>query len=368
MAPITIGIDARMRYYRAGGISTYVQYLSAALERIDHENDYTIFYSRKDVVASTGRFHRAVLWTPAHHRVESLALSFELLRYRLDVWHAVDFIPPYRGARRHVITIHDLNFLLFPQFLTPESRRYYNGQIQRAARTADHILTISEASKRDIVTHLSVAPSRITVHLCGVGSEFFPQPADVCERVRSELQLPQRYLLFVGTFEPRKNIRGLVTAYAELAAREPDLPSLVLAGRIGWLFDETMALISRLRLEERILFREFRRDQLPALYTMADLLLLPSFYEGFGLPALEAMACGTIPVVSDRSSLPEVVGDVGVLIDPDDPGSIAAGIRTGLADSAWRDKMRAAALQRARHFSWEQAAQIAMNVYKAVGQ
>jgi glycosyltransferase involved in cell wall biosynthesis len=368
MAPITIGIDARMLYYRAGGISSYVQHLSAALEQVDHENDYTIFYSRKDTASSPGRFRRAALWTPAHHRIESLALSLELLRYRLDVWHAVDFIPPYRGARRQVITIHDLNFLLFPQFLTRESRRYYNGQIRRAARQADHILTISESSKRDIITHLHVEPSRVTVHLCGAGPEFFPQPQDVCDRVRSELQLPPRYLLFVGTFEPRKNIRGLVTAYAELVAQEPDIPPLIVAGRMGWLFDETMAFIARLHLEKQILFREFERQQLPALYTMADLLILPSFYEGFGLPALEAMACGTIPVVSDRSSLPEVVGEAGVLVDPDDPASIAAGIRAGLADAAWRSKMRAAALRRAGEFSWEQAAQIAMNVYKAVGQ
>lgn len=368
MTTSTIGIDARMLYYRAGGISSYVQYLSAALGRIDHEQTYILFHSRKDHTPAAAGLRRESLWTPAHHRFEPLALSLELLRHRLDVWHAVDFIPPYRGARRHVITIHDLNFLLFPQFLTAESRRYYNGQIHRAAKGADHILTISESSKRDIVTHLGVDESRITVHLCGVGPEFFPQPPDICARVRKELQLPARYILFVGTFEPRKNIQGLVTAYAELSAANPQTPPLVLAGRTGWMFDETMRHISQLHMEERILFREFDRAQLPALYSMAEILVLPSFYEGFGLPPLEAMACGTIPVVSDRSSLPEVVGDVGIRVDPDDPATIAAGMRTALDDTAWRSAMRGAALERASQFTWERAAQIAADVYKAVVQ
>lgn len=366
--PLRIGLDARLVAYRAGGISSYVQQMVATLERIDPVHTYVIGESRKARAPLTSRFQRLTLWTPPHHRLESLALAAELLPHRLDVWHTTDFIPPYAGARRHVVSVHDLTFLVYPQFLTAASRHYYNGQIARAVRSADQILTISESSKRDIVARLGVPADRITVQWCGVNAEFTPQSPERCTTVRRELELPPRYLLFVGTYEPRKNVAGLVTAYAELAAQQPDLPPLVLAGQPGWLFEETQQQIDRLGLRQRVLFRQFRYDQLPALYTMAELLAFPSFYEGFGLPPLEAMACGTIPVVSDCSSLPEVVGDVGVRVNPHDPASIAAGLATALGDPVWRQQQQHAGRERARLFTWERTAQIARAVYEAAAR
>src|SRR5438270_10159821 len=143
-----IGIDARLTYYRTGGISTYIIRLVDALERLDSVNRYTVFHSRKARESLVHRFRHASLWTPSHHRIERLALAVELLPHSLDVFHTTDFIPPQFGARRHIITVHDLTFLHYPQFLTAESRHYYNDQIQYAVQRADHILTDSEASKR----------------------------------------------------------------------------------------------------------------------------------------------------------------------------------------------------------------------------
>jgi glycosyltransferase involved in cell wall biosynthesis len=363
-----IGIDARLTYYRTGGISTYIVRLIEALARLDTRNRYTIFQSRKmrERLAPTS-FGNARLWTPAHHRLERLALSVELARFNLDLLHSPDFIPPMQGARRHVITVHDLTFLHYPQYLTADSRRYYNDQIAFAVRHADHILTDSESSKRDMVEMLAVPAEKITVHRLGVDESFKPLPAEAMAEVRQRLDLPDDYILFFGTFEPRKNIVGLLEAYKALLQTLPDAPPLVLAGTRGWLFDETMHQIERMNLGDHVLWREnVPQDTLPALYNMARVLVAPSFYEGFGLTALEAMACGTVPIVSNRSSLPEVVGEVGLQIDPDDITTLTAALLHTLTDSAWLAAQRELSLQRAQTFTWENTAQIALSVYEAV--
>lgn len=363
-----IGIDARLTTYRAGGISTYIVRLIQALERLDQQHRCTIFESRKARQRlAPARFGSVKVWTPPHHRLERIALSVELARFRLDVLHSPDFIPPLRGARRHIITVHDLTFLHYPQYLTAASRRYYNGQIAAAVSHADHILTDSQASKRDMVKMLGVPPEKITVHMLGVDESFQPLPDDVLAGYRQRLDLPESYILFVGTFEPRKNIVGLLDAYRELLPVLPDAPPLVLAGKRGWLFDETMQQIEQMQLGDRVLWREdVPQDAMPALYNMAAVLVVPSFYEGFGLTALEAMACGTVPIVSNRSSLPEVVGDVGLLVDPDDPSTLTAALQRALTDTAWRETNQTAGIARAATFRWENTASIALATYQAV--
>ena len=356
-----IGIDARLTYYRVGGISTYIRRLVTALEKLDEANRYTVFHSRKARASLTTRFQRASLWTPCHNRLERTALSLELARFNLDVLHSPDFIPPWHGARRHIITIHDLNFLYYPQFLTAESRRYYNGQIEYAVRHADHILADSQATRDDLMRMLGVPAEKVTVHMLGVDESFRPLPAESLQPVRKQLELPDEYLLFVGTFEPRKNILGLLESYSLLPR---DTPPLVLVGTRGWVFEETMARASKGDLRDRVLWREsVPQEFVPALYNMATLLVLPSFYEGFGFPPLEAMACGTVPIVSNRSSLPEIVGDVGLQIDPDNPVALADAISFALENPEWRASMRQAGLARAATFTWENTAKIALSVY-----
>ena len=222
-----LGIDARLTHYTHGGISFYTRQLAARLPALDPTNDYVIFHSRKagEPLPTPANARRANCWTPAHHRFERLALGAELLPYRLNLLHSPDFIPPH-GPFRSVITLHDLTFLHYPQFLTADSRRYYNDQIRGAVKRADAILTDSDATRADVLGLLGVAADKaVTVHLAP-DPIFCPQPADSVESVLTRLKLPKPYLLFVGTFEPRKNVPGLLTAYTMLP---PDAPPLLLA-------------------------------------------------------------------------------------------------------------------------------------------
>ena len=362
-----IGLDARLPAYHQGGITTWIREVLQCFQSMEVGHSLTVFESHRAKSSVAGRFDRATLFTPCHHRLESLALSAELLPRRLDLLHSPDFIPPLRGARRHVITIHDLHFLHFPQFQTRASRRYYNGQIRRAVRQADHVITVSCAARRDIIEMLNVPADRITVQHHGVNRCFRPMPQSALQEQRRKLDLPAEFFLFVGTFEPRKNIAGLLESWRRLREQLPDAPPVVLAGRKGWLFDETMQSIRDMRLGEQVIWREnVPQAALPALYNLASALILPSFHEGFGFPALEAMACGTVPVVSDVSSLPEVVGDTGLRVDPNDPDALAAAMQQVLVDSTWLEEQKTAVLQRAALFTWDKSARILLNAWQQV--
>ncbi len=364
-----IGIDARLNYYRPGGIVEYTRHLIHELAALDATSDYYLIQHIRDreTLVAAANFARINTLTPSHHRLERWVLSAELIPRRLDLLHSPDAIPPARAGRRHVITIHDLHYLHYPQFMTADSRRYYSGQIGWAVRRADHILASSQATRADLVALLSVPEDKITVHMLGVDDLFQPAPAETIQACRARWSLPAQYLLFVGTFEPRKNIPALLHAYDLLRHDLPDAPPLVLAGRRGWLYDDIHRTVETLALGDHVIWVENPpRDDLPALYSGAAALALPSHYEGFGLTALEAMACGTPPVVSDRSSLPEVVGDAGLLVNPDDAGSIAGALRRLLTDSALRDTLRAAGLARARTFTWRRTAEIVREVYARV--
>jgi glycosyltransferase involved in cell wall biosynthesis len=360
-----VGMDTRLLAYRIGGISTYIKQVVNELEALPKPYRLTLFQSRKAQERLSESLPHATLYTPCHHRFERSMLSLELLRHRLDVFHSPDFIPPRFGARRWVITVHDLTFLHYPQHLTAESRRYYNAQIARAVSQADHVLTVSRATQHDLVTMLNVPESKITVHSEGVDATMRPMPYESYAPVLNELDLPtDGYILHVGTLEPRKNILSLLEAYQSLCQRLTFTPPLVLVGRKGWLFDETQAYLNAMPNRERVLIREnVNHEQLPAVYNGATVLVLPSFYEGFGLPALEAMACGRVPLVSNRSSLPEVVGDVGITFDPDTPASIADALHHALTSPSWREEHAKLALTRAQAYTWQAGARTIHDVY-----
>ncbi len=365
-----IGIDARLIAYREGGIAEYARRLIESLSTLDRENIYTLFRGRHALLVpddppDAPNFRNARAQTPCHHRLERIAFGLEVAVRRLDLLHSPDFIPPRFGARRFVITIHDLTFLHYPQFQTPDSRRYYEGQIRAAVRRADHILVDSEATQADVCAFLGVEAGKVTVHPLGVDPAFRPLAAEAVTAMRSRYELPEGYLLFVGTYEPRKNLPGLLEAYSLLVRRAPDSPPLVIAGRRGWLFESIFEKATSLGLGERVRWLEdVPFVDLPALYNGAAVLVLPSFYEGFGFPPLEAMACGVPPVVSNRGSLPEIVGTVGILCDPDRPESIADAVYLALTDRALRETWRREGLERARIFTWQQTARITLDVYR----
>ncbi len=362
-----IGIDARLTHYRVGGISRYITALLAACEAQSPPHKLTILQSRKARKSLSSRFPSAKLWTPPHHPLERSALSIELWRHRLDLLHSPDFIAPRRGARRHIITVHDLSFIHFPEYLTAESRHYYNGQIEASVARADHILANSQTTKDDLVAILDVPPDKITVHLLAADERFRPLSSAETAAALRALELPDDYFLFVGTLEPRKNLASLAKAYRDLKLALPDAPKLVVVGRLGWHYEQVLADIGALGMDEHILLRHAVSDQqLPAVYNRACAVVLPSFHEGFGLTALEAMSCGAVPIVSQVGALQEIVGDVGALVDPHDHSTIATAMKRTLTDSDWLALQSKRALGRAAQFSWRESARIVLDCYDAL--
>jgi glycosyltransferase involved in cell wall biosynthesis len=295
-------------------------------------------------------------------------LPLELRRLRLDLLHSPDFIPPFTGRFKRVITVHDLNFLYYPQFLTAQSRRYYNDQIERAVQIADHILADSHATRLDLTKLLNVPEEKITVVWLAPNAGVYRllNPAEIAA-ARARLQLPDRFILFVGTLEPRKNVAGLLRAYRLLLDHDPHSPDLILAGSRGWLFDETRALIDGLRLGEHARWIDSPPDSdLAALYSAATVFVLPSHYEGFGLTVLEAMACGVPCIISDRGSLPEIAGGAAKEIDPDDVLELAEAMTGVLNDVQLQQQLRHKGLERVAEFSWERCARETLNIYQQV--
>lgn len=363
-----VGIDARLTAYRVGGIATYTRELVGALEHLLLPDAVTVVEHRKAAKPVSSYFGTITAWTPPHHRAERWTLGLELLRGRFDIFHSTDFIPPHSGARRRVITVHDLTFLHYPETLTSDSRRYYNDQIYQAVQVADHILTVSHAARDDIINQLNVEPCRITTAPNGVSPRFRPLPAATVQARLRSLNLPAVYFLHVGTWEPRKNIIGLVRAYALLREQQSDVPPLLLVGQPGWHYNALRAEIAMFtRVEPHLIWRDdISDDDLPIIYNGAVSSITPSWYEGFGLPTLEAMACGIVPLVSDCSALPELVEDVGLRFQPDDSTALAAAMQRVLSDSVWRTQQTLLAIDQARPYTWQRCAEITLAVYQSL--
>jgi len=309
------------------------------------------------------------LWTPCHHRFERQAISFELVTRGLDIFHSPDFIPPAFGVKKRVITVHDLNFIFYPQFQTAESMRYYAGQIQWAVDIADHISADSHATRQDVIELLRVPPDKIsTIHLAANPIFETPYSDEVIEATLTSYNLPRGFILFVGTLEPRKNLPTLIRIYEKLKRETAVDCPLILIGSKGWIFDEIFATIDHLGLRDHVKHLSGVGDeQLAHLYHAAGVLVTPSHYEGFGLPALEAMHCGCPVIVSDRGSLPEVVGKAGILLPPDDVDGWASRISRVLADTSLREKMIVDGFAQAKKFTWRKTAEATLRIYQSLG-
>lgn len=372
--PMHIGIDCRLPTYRMGGISQYTIHLIHALGALVADESFTIFHSRKETRAflppANSRFSRRNLWTPCHHRFERQALAVELLPRRLDVLHSPDFIPPAAGARRRVITVHDLTFLYYPEFLTAESRRYYTGQIEWAVTAADHIIADSEATRRDTIAMLGVGPTRVTtIHLAANPIYTAHYSAGEIEKTVAEYGVGRGFILAVGTLEPRKNLVTLLRAYHKMRQTRAISVPLVLVGGKGWMYDDIFAAIADLGLTDHVIHLSGIPDEkLAHLYRAAGVLAFPSHYEGFGLPALEAMHAGCPVVASNRGSLPEVVGEAAISLEPDDVDAWAEALGRVLSNPSLTQSMSAAGLVQAEGFSWKRTAVATLEIYRSVSE
>jgi len=299
-----------------------------------------------------------ILW----HRLR-LPIPVEWFTGPVDIFHSTDFVlPPVRQAKT-ILTVHDLTFMRLPHCAQAGLRAYLNNVVPRSIERANLVLADSQSTKNDLIELLGVSPDKIEVVYAGVERRFRPMEGEIAlRRVKKRYGLNFSFILSLGTLEPRKNFTGLVEAYALM--RDKEL-KLVIAGGKGWLYDEIFARVKELGLEDKVFFPGFVADEdLPALYNLAELFVFPSLYEGFGLPPLEAMACGTPVVTSDRPSLPEVVGEAGFMVEATDNEALAKAMEQVLTDEDLRREMREKGLRQAAKFTWEAAAEKLLDVYK----
>jgi len=294
------------------------------------------------------------LWT-------HLRLSAEMLTQPPDLLFVPGHVLPVIHLRRTLVTIHDLGYRRFPECHPPRQRLYLRLSTAWSARVSTMILVDSRATQADLAAAHPVAAAKSTVVYPGVSASFRPQAAEVVEAARRRLGLPDQYLLFVGTIQPRKNLLRLIKAHGQV----PEAPSLVIVGRPGWMSAPIMEYIENASHRVQVLDSVADAD-LPAVYSGATALTFPSLYEGFGIPALEAMACGTAVVASTTSSLPEVVGGAGILVDPLSVDGIAAAIRRIIGEPDLRYELGARGRERSRHFTWPTAARQALEVMEAL--
>ena len=366
-----IGVDARLVYHQPAGISRYTGHLLQAMAELDATDEFIVFQHRnhKTPLIEAPNFRRATLYAPVHHRLEQYALALELYRFPIDLLHSTDFIPALHGPHKSVITVHDLAFLHYPHFLTAESAAYY-GLIDKAVVRADHIIVPSEHTRTDLIGQMGVSADKVSVIYEAANPMFAPLPVDETRRaMAARYGIPETYFLTVGTIEPRKNVTGLLQGFACLKEKFglSSPVGLVIAGSRGWLYDETLEAVRALNLGESTFFVGRVSDSdLQKLYVGARAHLHVAHYEGFGLPPLEAMACGTPTIVSNVTSLPEVVGDAALLVNPRDSEEIAVAMHRLLTDDALHAELCEKGLQRARTCSWEKAAQRTLDVYRQV--
>ncbi|MCS6950351.1 MAG: glycosyltransferase family 4 protein [bacterium] len=293
---------------------------------------------------------RRVLW-------EQTILPRLLRRGRVDVLFSPAFVLPRWWKGVGVVTVHDLNFEVSPQTIHPFRRAYLRRMTRWSVQRAKRVIAISGATASDILRLYGMPSEKVVVIPYGLDAMFNPHHARALEpAVRQRYALPARFLLFVGTLEPRKNLPRLLEAFA-LAQQQAELPPLVLAGAPGWQHQKIRALAQRLNIEERVVFAGYiPREHLPGVYAAATALLYPSLYEGFGLPPLEAMGCGTPVLASNTSALPEVVGDGGLLVNPLHVSEIAEGILRLALEEELRQQLAERGIARARRFRWDEAA------------
>lgn len=364
-----IALDARLVGY-AAGIARYTLLLAQALGGLDGPERYVLLRGRRGRALGTDSSHllQRRAFTPPHHRLERWTLPIDVLLRRPwpALLHSVDHVAPAWGPWRSVVTLHDLAFMLFPETHTAASRAYYAATGQ-SVRRAERVIAVSQRTASDAVRLLGVDPARIRVVHEAAAPAFGPRGVgelhEVAGRLRLDLRAERPYLLFVGTLEPRKNVPLLLEALA-LVRREVDAQLLLVGGR-GWLDEPIFAAHARSGLGEaaRFLGPLDERD-LAVLYSHAGVFVLPSLYEGFGLPVLEAMACGAPVVCSNAGPLPEVAGEAAMLLPPRDPTAWSRAIVSVLTQPGLAESLRGRGFERAGLFSWERTARATREVYR----
>jgi len=367
-----IYLDVSAAVHRRAGLGRYAESLARALVAADPQC-YALFYNRERGIEPLAGLERLPTRTVAlgYKPWRMLVWLGQLARIGFDrlipdaaLFHAAEhLLLPLRDVPT-VLTVHDLIFRHLPEHHKPLNRWYLNLTLPLYCRRATHIVAVSECTRRDLVAAYGVPPEKVTVVHEAADPRFCLQPPDTIAAVRARYGLPDRYLLFVGTVEPRKNLTRLLAAFETLHAdRLTD--GLVIVGRRGWLCDDFFAALERSPARDAVIFPGYVPDEdLPAIYAGAQAFVFPSLYEGFGLPVLEAMACGVPVVTSGASSIPEAGGDAALYCDPTDVEEMTAAVLRVLQDADLRAEMRRRGVEQAGRFSWQRAAEETAAVYR----
>ncbi len=373
-----IGIDIRelsaMQNIK-GGWYQHVYNLLSNLLTIDGGNEYTLLSSlwhgagfRGDDKIPGKLVHRF----PTRFTellLERFSVRIETLLGNMDVFHGPCGYVPYVRRCKSIVTIHDVIPLRRPEFMPSAAREALADKLQASAQRADAIITVSHYAKGDIAEVFNVPEEKITVTHNGISPGFRPVEDRIeIERVRTRFGIPGPYLLFVGNIEPRKNLDLLVRAFCEVRHTRGSIPFLVIAGYKDWYFEPLREVVRTLRAEDAVLFPGVvDGGDLPSLYSGAELFVFPSLAEGFGIPVIEAMACGTPVVASNTTSIPEITADAALLVDPMDRDALVTAIYAALSKSDLRQELVEKGLDRARHFSWERTASETLEMYRKIG-
>ncbi len=364
-----IGIEAeRANLPNPTGVERYAAELIRNLARLDSKNQYVLYFRTKPqqwFYELPENFSIRVIPFPKFWT--QLRISLEMITHPVDVLMILASAMPIIHPKNSIFTAHDVAFEIFPQAFTKFMLYYQKWSTRFAAKHAARVFAVSEATKKDLTKFYGTDPAKIVVTPLGYDTQtFYPRSYDEIQPVLDKYGLVyQKYVLFVGTMQPRKNIPKLVDAFLKIKSENHVEEKLAIFGGRGWLWEPILEKIKTAG-EDVKYFDYAPREDLPYLLAGAKLLTLPALYEGFGLPPLEAMASGVPTVVSNISSLPEVVGEAGVLVDPNSVDSIAEGLLEVISNETLRQQMIAKGLERAKQFIWENTAKKTLEVFESL--
>jgi len=369
---VRICLDVSAAVHRRAGLGRYTLELTRALVA-QSEHDYVAFYHQRgqahldppiDSLPQRTTQLSVKPWRLTTMLAHWFGVPQDALFPGVDLFHATEHLLPRLRRIRSVFTLHDLIFRFDPGSHLPLNRIYLNTMMPRFLRAADAVIAVSECSQRDAMRLYGTPADKVHVIPEGVDARFKPVASQQVAQVRDKFHLPEHFVLCVGTLEPRKNYSLLFEALATCREQGHSAWPLIIAGKPGWLYEPILQRINDLGLQDLVRTTGFFPDEdLPALYNAATLLAMPSRYEGFGLPVLEAMACGTPVVCSNTSSLPEVAGEAALLVPPDDVRAWTQAIARVWNEGALRAQMRARGFAQASHFTWERAARLTSDLY-----
>lgn len=369
-----IGIDATSLPPQPVGAGNYIIQLIRALSALEPEDEYVIFAQKRGRalidLPTSKRFHWQVVedMTPAIRLMwEQTVLPRLSSKAKIDVLHSLHYTRPLWLDCASVVTFHDMTFFLYPHLHTRSKRIFFPLATRLSARKAKAIIADSENTRQDIIRVLGVPEDKVFKVLLGVDPSFRPiKDSALKKRIGEHYHLPDKFILYLGMVEPRKNLPLLVRAYKELVERGSE-HHLVVAGRFGWMYEDILRLVEQFGLKNRVHFTGYiSQNDLPVIYNLARVFVYPTLYEGFGLPPLEAMACGVPVITTNVASLPEIVDDAGVLIEPDDQEALVNALERVLNDREISAELATKGPVRAAEFTWERTARQTLKVYQQV--